>query len=587
MSKSSSSSSVATEWRWPTHDREAELRLESQVGLSPLMVRVLVQKGFTDPDKVHRYLNPHVGDLHDPSLLPDYAAAESILLEALANKHQIYVHGDFDADGVTSTALLTRFFRVFESPVHYFVPHRLEDGHGMTPEAVQFAAKKGAKVLITCDVGIRAHESLALARSLGLRTIVTDHHEASETLPEADAVVNPKRDDSNYPFDGLCGAGVAFKLCQGLARSSLAQSYGINEQVFIQRFSSLAAIGTIADVMSLVDENRVIATLGLESIRTTKWVGLQQIRDASTANGDKQPYSLTSRSVAFGIGPRINAVGRLDSADKALELLLASKEQADDAAKWMSELEDFNTARKSLQEELTEKIIEEVAEWDPMPKVLVYGSPEMHPGIAGLVAGKLRERFNRPAFVCSFFEDGTAGCSGRSIPAFDMGTAIDDLAPLIHQGGGHRQAGGFRFATEKFEEIREFLIHYADERLKDEELIIVPVVDIELRPSDATVESVRELSRLEPTGNGNEMPRFGVRGAVLASVKFHPNGHAFLRFRLSDGREIKTNCWHRAEEWQDAEVEVAYDLIVEQLVNSYNGRESVEWKLTHYRPHQP
>lgn len=585
MSKTSSSSPVATEWRWPTHDREAELRLESQVGLSPLLVRVLVQKGFTDADAVYRFLNPRESDLHDPSLLPDYAAAEEILLEALEKKQKIYVHGDFDADGVTSTALLTKFFRTFKGDVDFFVPHRQRDGHGMTPEAVEAAASRGAQVLITCDVGIREHRSLELARKLGLKTIVTDHHEIGDTLPGADAVINPMRADSDYPFKGLCGAGVAFKLCQGLSRSALAESFGINEERFVRSFSPFAAIGTIADVMMLVDENRTIAAIGIEALRSTKVLGLKKLLEAAVFNGEKQAFSLSSRTVAFGIGPRINAVGRLDSANIALDLLLTKD---DEQSKTLIEtMERFNTQRKALQEELTTLIVEEVNTWDPMPPVIVYGSEKMHPGIAGLVAGKLREMFNRPAFVCTFMDDGGAGCSGRSIPAFDMGMAIDDLEPMIQQGGGHKQAGGFRFERERFDEIKAFLIEYAGQKLAPEDLLLLPRVDIELREGDVTIENVRDLEKLEPTGNGNELPSFGVRGVVLDSVKFNPQGNVFLQFSLNDSRRIKTNDWSRNEHWRMAEIGTAYDLIVEQKINCYNGRESVEWNLKCFRLHQP
>jgi len=577
---------VELEWAWPSHDVETEQRLRQSLPFEPLLIRVLVSRGYRDADQIHRLLSPRAADLHDPRLLPDYDKAEAILLDALANKKPIYVHGDFDADGITSTVILTRFIRVFGSPVNAFVPHRMRDGHGMTEEAVRMAKDKKAEVLITCDVGIRAHESLSLARELGMRTIVTDHHETAEELPEADAVVNPRRDDSQYPFDSLSGAGVAFKLCYGLVHSELAARAGITPENYLRKFSPFAAIGTVADVMPLIDENRVITALGLDAMRDTKLECIRLLRDAAVQNGAKEPYPLTSRTIGFGMGPRINAVGRLNESEKALDFMLAK--DGVKVAKLMAELEGFNQERKALQEHLCNMIFEEIEEWPSIPPVIVHGCDEMHPGIAGLVAGKLREKYNRPAFVCSFLEDGVATCSGRSIPQFDMGESIDALEHLIHQGGGHTQAGGFRFSTDRFEEIREFLVNYANERLSEADLKVRHEIEVELRPEDCTVRAIAELSRLEPTGNAFPTPTFGVRGAILREVKScRGEKHAFLYFSVGDSKPVKTTAWGEWETWKCAEIGAAHDLIVEVSVNTYQGRSSVEWKLRGCRPHQP
>lgn len=571
---------------WPTHDIETERKLQESLPFEPLLIRVLVSRGYRDADQILRLLSPRAADLYDPRLLPDYDKAEAILLDALTQQKPIYVHGDFDADGITSTAILTRFFRAFGSPVDAFVPHRIHDGHGMTEEAVQMAAERGAQVLITCDVGIRAHASLALARELGLRTIVTDHHETAEVLPEADSVINPKRDDSRYPFSGLCGAGVAFKLCYGLAHSELAARVGITPANYLRTFSPFAAIGTVADVMPLIDENRVITALGLDAMRDTKVPCIRLLRDAATRNSKGEPYPLTARTIGYGIGPRLNAVGRLDQSKKALAFMLSK--DSDEIVALMAELEAFNEQRKAFQERLCNMIFEELDGWPSMPPVIVYGCDEMHPGVAGLVAGKLRERYNRPAFVCSFLEDGVAACSGRSIPQFHMGESIDALDHLILQGGGHAQAGGFRFATERFEEIRDFLMNYAHERLSEDDLKVRHEIEVELRPEDCTVRAVAELGRLEPTGHSFPQPTFGVRGAVLRKISACRNEkHAFLDFTFGGHKSFRTKAWGEWETWKCAEVGAAHDLIVDLNVNTREGESSVEWTLRRCRPHQP
>ncbi|MES1227275.1 MAG: DHH family phosphoesterase, partial [Armatimonadota bacterium] len=303
-----------TLWSWPTYAGEAILKLRVELGLSEVLAQALVARGLTDVSEVEKFLNPSVDQFHDPRLLPDYDQAVKAILNAKETGQQIYVHGDYDVDGVTSTALFTRFLKRIGCKVVPHVPHRLREGYGIHLDAVRWAKEQGSEVFLTCDCGVKAHEQIEAVREAGMVAVVTDHHAIGETLPEAVAVVNPHRTDSKYPFSELSGVGVVFKLCAGIT-----QELGLDVNKFYRAYLDLAVLGTVADVMPLIGENRVITALGLQQLQYTRKEGLKALISVSQLN-DVPKFS--SRDIGYRLGPRINAVGRIDDPTVALDLLL-------------------------------------------------------------------------------------------------------------------------------------------------------------------------------------------------------------------------------------------------------------------------
>ncbi|MBC8065034.1 MAG: single-stranded-DNA-specific exonuclease RecJ, partial [Chlorobia bacterium] len=438
--------------RWVLSERNqaAETTLRQELGVSAIVAALLVQRGISDPTSADLFLNPSLDHLHDPSLLPDYELARDEILGAKERGDLIFVHGDYDVDGVTSAAIFHRFLTKIGANVETHVPHRMKEGYGIHHSAVEVAKQKGAKLFLTCDCGISAHDRVEAAKEAGMRVVVTDHHTVGHSLPDAHAIVNPHRADSKYPFPELSGAGVVLKLCAGLTRD-----LGMPVDKFYRGFLDLAVLGTVADVMPLYGENRIIAKFGLERLAETQKVGLQALKEIA---GVKLP--LRTYAIGFQLGPRINAVGRIDDSGLALKLLL---ENDYEAAKGIAlTIEQFNIDRKDSQQKMIEEAIEMVETQGLAEKyVIAVASADWHAGIVGLVAGRLVERYNRPAFC--FIIDEARGLykgSARSIPAFSVVDAIRAYPDLI-EGGGHNMAAGCSFLSSEFENVAALLNEYA------------------------------------------------------------------------------------------------------------------------------
>ncbi len=426
---------------------------------------------FCDVEAATRYLNPSLENLHSPESLPDYLPSRDVLLDAKDRKLPIFVHGDYDVDGVTSAALLSRFLENIGCAVTTHVPHRQREGYGIHSMAVDFAKEAGAEVFLTCDCGTAAIAQVEKAKGYGMRVVVTDHHEVGELLPNAEAVINPHRPDSKYPFSELSGVGVAFKLCLGLTRE-----LGIAEQNYVRAFSDLAALGTIADVMPLIDENRIIARHGLAHLPQTKKLGLQALMRTI---GMEPGSPVRSWDVGFRIGPRLNAAGRVDDARTSLDLLLTNDPA--EAQRLAESVEANNKARREAQSKMIDEA-QEMIESDPqgVRRFVVVGSPNWHPGVVGIVAGRLVERYNRPALVVGI-DPASGFCKGsaRSVQGFNLASAIHAFPDLM-AGGGHAAAAGCSFAFENFEAVRDALDAYATDHISDEDLVPRFFADVEI-----------------------------------------------------------------------------------------------------------
>lgn len=498
-----------TRWLLPAPDPAAVAGLSSALRIGPPAAKVLVHRGLGDPAAAGRFLHPVFEDLHDPLRLRDMPAAIARIACAIRGREKILIYGDYDVDGTTAVVLLTKVIELAGGVAGYHVPHRLKDGYGMRPEVVEAAAEQGVKLIVSVDTGIRAIEVVRRANELGIDVIVTDHHLPETGLPPALAVLNPNRPDCVYPEKNLCGAGVAFKVIQALL-PHLAWPADRTRRV-CESFLKLAAIATVADVVPLTGENRIIVKHGLNGLRNVRNLGLRALLDVAGFTGDSVP---NARQVAFQIAPRMNAAGRMDTAKAVVELFLTG--DAARARELAQQLHDQNADRQQVEAEIRE-ICEKIAV-DGAACALVYYAEDWHRGVLGIVASRLVERLHRPVFVLSRnSEDGLAQGSGRSIPAFHLLEALESMADLFVRFGGHKYAAGVTLEAARVGEFRERFNAFAAARLRPEDFERQVDVDAVLDLREIRDQTIEEVFALAPFGNGNPPPLFAVLNVEVAA----------------------------------------------------------------------
>ncbi|MCY4120581.1 MAG: single-stranded-DNA-specific exonuclease RecJ [Acidobacteria bacterium] len=526
-------------WEHPVCDGAAVERLQRELALHPTVARLLVQRGLPEPEAARRFLNPSLDDLHDPSRLADLDRAVGRLLGAIARREPVAVHGDYDADGVSSTVMLRRVLELLEGDVTHFIPERLRDGYGLQSEAVERLHARGVRVIVSVDCGIRSVNAATRARELGVDLIVTDHHEPDAALPPAFAVLNPRRSDCTYPDKDLAGVGVAFKLVQALCQRT-------GRSAWLRGFAKLAAIGTLADAVPLKGENRVLARVGLDRLSEgPNTVGLRALLEVSGLTGRR----IVSDDVAFQVAPRINAAGRMSSADLAAKLLLSTDASAEAHAKTLAESLNAENARRREEDADIVAEARKVIERDPdigAQNLLVVWAEGWHRGVIGIVASKLVETFARPAIVLSVDGEEAHG-SGRSIPGFDLLGALERNADLFIRFGGHKQAAGMVVDASRLKELRRRLAAYANERLDPQDLVPRLTVDAPLPLTAVRGGLLRDLGALEPFGRGNLRPVFHA-GPVEVTDGPHTMSKRHLRMTLRQGRAtFRAVAWRAAE----------------------------------------
>ncbi|HEY6211928.1 MAG TPA: single-stranded-DNA-specific exonuclease RecJ, partial [Vicinamibacterales bacterium] len=454
---------VGPRWDLNPCDDASAGRLSQAVGVPPIVAKLLCQRGLDDPETAARFLNPSLDHLHDPFGLADMSTAVDRILAAIARREKIAIHGDYDVDGITSTVIVRRALELLGADVVHFIPERLKDGYGLQPAAIERLHADGVDLLISVDCGIRGADAARTARELGVDLIITDHHEPDLELPPALAVINPKRRDCGYPDKHLAGVGVALKLVQALCRKS-------NRDSWLPGFIKVAAIGTLADVVPLVGENRVIAKVGLDLLtRGPHKVGLRALLDISGLSGK----TIDSYHISFQLAPRVNAAGRMSTPDIATRLFLAADEAMADQVRQLAMQLDGENLRRQEEEAEILAAAKKIATTDPdvgARSVLVIAGEGWHRGVIGIVASKLVDSFHRPAIVLSV-EDGVAHGSCRSISKFDMLGALERCAPMLLRFGGHRQAAGLTMDASRLKEFRLAVNDIADETLGPEELM--------------------------------------------------------------------------------------------------------------------
>lgn len=508
---------VRKRWKLADTDPGAAERLTEKLGILPATARLLVNRGITDPDRALGFMRPDLRDLHDPFLLKDMDRAVDRIVRALHRDEKITVYGDYDVDGTTSAALLALFFRDIGVEASTFIPDR-KDGYGLGSEAIKKLHASGTTLIITVDCGVSDFEEISYASELGLDVIVTDHHEPTRGIPPAHAVVNPKRGDCPFPFKGLAGVGVAFNLVMAVRARLREVDWTKGELPNLKRYLDLVSIGTIADVVPLVDENRVFASYGLRELQETERPGLVALKEASSL----KPGRLSSTDVAFRLAPRINAAGRLERASTALALLTSST--GAEARALASELERGNRERQKIEEGILRQAEEMARGADPAERGLVLFSEGWHPGVIGIVASRLVDRFSRPAVLLSL-ADGVAKGSARGIKAFDMIEGLKHCSTLIDRFGGHKAAAGLTLATERVEAFRRKFLSYANDALTDEDLTPELSLDGELSLGEVNDRLVSEIETLAPFGCANREPLFCVQSARLTKADIVGTNH--------------------------------------------------------------
>jgi single-stranded-DNA-specific exonuclease len=545
-------------WNVAETDAAGVAALGSSLEVGTPAARVLWARGFRDPDQARRFFDPRLEDLHDPHLLAGMREAVARLRQAIERKEPVLLYGDYDVDGTSAVVILKKGIDLLGGIASFHVPHRLRDGYGMRSEVVDEAARNGVKLIVSVDTGIRANDVVKHAAQFGIDVIVTDHHLPEAELPPAVAVLNPNRRDCTYPEKNLCGAGVALKLMDALVAASGWEAK--RRARLIASLLKLVAIATVADVVPLTGENRVIVKLGLAGLREVKNPGLRALLEVSGMAVGEAP---SAGQVAFRVAPRINAAGRMASAGDVIELFLTDDEPR--ARVLAAQLHDLNQDRQQTEAEIVRKIFEACIEQPVTDQdaALVFAGEGWHRGVVGIVASRVVERFHRPAFVLGI-ENGLAQGSGRSIQAFHLLDALETMPELFTKFGGHRQAAGVTLSSERLEEFRRRFCAHASTLLTPADFEKTLDIDAAIEFRELDDQSVEDVLRLAPFGFGNPSPMFIAKAVeVAAPPKLIKDKHVFVRLK-SGGRIIGAKAWNfvdRSGELQaGARVDVAFQL---------------------------
>ena len=577
---------MARKWTFHPHDESMIRKLCGQLRISPLLAQVLIARGLANAESARAFLDAKLSDLHDPSLLPGIDAAAELIVAAMRDKRRITIYGDYDVDGVTGTSILWHCLQLNGATVDYYIPCRMNEGYGLNQTALQQLHQEDPnRLVISVDCGITSVEEAAMAKSIGLDLIITDHHNIGEQLPDALVLVHPRLPGSAYPFGDLCGAGVAFKLawavCQRLGDGKKASP---RMRDFLKQAVGLAALGTVADVVPLVGENRVIVRYGLQSLRDQSNPGVKALLKIA---GLMEKPELCASDIGFTLAPRINAAGRLGQARLAVELL--TTDNAERAGKLAEYLETLNSNRKTVERRILKQAREMVAEhpeWE-QHKTLVLAHHDWHPGVIGIVANKVAEEFSKPTVLIALRDDGTGQGSGRAYAGFDLHAGLDSCRALVMSFGGHKAAAGVRLKASAVNDVRTTLAGWAAEHFHPTDEDTELRIDAEVLLSEITVRAVQELDRLGPFGQHNPEPRFVANRIELAEpprTMGEGDRHLSLKVR-QQSTAMRGVAFGRAEwaaELQSAQSPLSISFAPN--INTYRGFSKVEMRVIDWKP---
>lgn len=551
---------------------------------SPLILQLLHNRGLTTQETIDEFFNPdYKDDIHDPFLLKGMEKAVERISKAIKENEKILVYGDYDADGVTSSVLIIKTLKFLGAKeVSVYIPDRAKEGYGLNKEAVEQIKKNGASLIITVDCGVASWKEVDLANELGMDVIITDHHWVPEKLPKSIAIINPKQKGDKYPFKNLAGVGVAFKLSQAL----LSQKNTENKTniSFEKWLLDLVAVGTVADSVPLLGENRTLLSYGLIVLGKTKNIGLaeliKKIKNAKTASSPKnQLFKIDSDTIGYQLSPRINAAGRMDHANTSFELLIT--ESAQEAQGLVESLEILNTQRQSLTEKIIKQIYERIGK-NPKEKIIFEGDSAWPIGILGLIAGKLTDEYSRPVFIYNIGEKFSGG-SCRSIPSFNVIEALNRCRSLFIEFGGHKGAAGFKVESKNLEKLKTEIIKIADSEIKNEELAPSIEIDMEIETKNIDWEFFEQVEKISPYGEANPEPVFLLRNLNVTEMRTVGNGEKHLKLSLKSSLEknkkFQAIGFNFGEWLTKLKVGSLIDIVFTLTANRWNGHCNLEFKI--------
>ena len=549
-------------WQIFEPDKNKIEEIKSKYKVNQLLATILANRNILKEEDIRLFLNPTRNDFYNPFLITDMDIAVNRIIKAIENKENITIYGDYDVDGITSITVLKSFLNDIGVETNTYIPNRLIEGYGLNKEAIDKISKKGCNLMITVDCGISAIEEIEYANSLGIETIITDHHEAGNEIPKAIAVIDNKRKDSKYPFRELAGVGVVFKLIQ-----AIGITLKLKEESYL-KYLDIVCIGTISDIVPLVDENRVIAKLGLLLVAQTKNIGLRSIINSSGYN------KIDSNTISFGVAPRINACGRMGKAEEALELFLSKDKN--EVNELTNKLNEHNRKRQETEKTIFENAVEKIKEEHlDENKAIIVGGENWHHGVIGIVSSKITEMYFKPSILFSFEEDGIGKGSGRSIPGFDLHEALMKCSDTIEKFGGHSMAVGITVKKDNLEKFKKEFEQIATQSKIDE---IIPIINIDAKVdlSDIDKEMVESLKQLEPFGEANKMPVFAFKNLKIDSIRALSEGKP-LKLTLKDNNYIINaigfNIGYLANEYRIGDkIDVAGVL----EINTFNGVDNLQ-----------
>jgi single-stranded-DNA-specific exonuclease len=578
---------MAKRWRIHPHDQDRIAALSHAARIPAVVAQLLLCRGISAPAVAKRFLDPKLSELRDPDALPGCTDAAERIHRAITAGRRIVIYGDYDVDGVTGTAQLWLCLKMLGANVGYYIPHRIDEGYGLNHEAIRLVASQKAEMMVTVDCGIASVEEAVTARECGLELIITDHHEPASRLPDAAALVHPRLPGSAYPFGGLSGSGVAFKLAWAVCQQAgEAKKVGPRMKDFLMQATGLAAMGTVADMVPLVDENRVLVHYGLTSLKRQPTLGLAALM--RIAGLDNNPR-LVSEDIAFSLAPRINAAGRLGQAQLAVELLVTDDQRrADELAEY---LERLNGDRQSLERSIMLAANKQAREqFDPAADpALVLAQRDWHRGVIGIVAGRLAEKYHRPVVLISWDQLGVKPGVGsaRSVPGFNLHAALESCRQHLLGCGGHAAAAGLRIEEEKLDDFRADFCEYAATEITQQQRVAELHIDAEASLSEFTLQTIGQMERLAPFGQGNSRPLLCTTGVTLAEPP-RPIGSTgrHLSMRLTQHGVTLRAVAFGGGDWADelTALDRPLDVAFRPVINTFRGRRSVELHLIDWQP---
>ena len=548
---------------YQTNEEKVE-KLQEKYKLNRLLSTLLTNRGITEEAEITKFLNPKRSDFYDPFGMPDMEKAAERILKAIKDKEQIIIYGDYDVDGITSVTVLKSFLEERGIQVNVYIPNRLNEGYGLNKTAMEEIAKQGNKLMITVDCGITAVDEVEYAKTFGIETIITDHHEPAEELPKAIAVVDAKRKDNKYECRNLAGVGVVFKLIQ-----ALSIKLGLDPKEYL-KYLDIVCVGTISDIVPLTDENRVIVKLGLKLVEQTKNLGLKEILQSCG-------YSkINSTTISFGVAPRINACGRMGHQEEALNLLLSKEEN--EVKELTQKINEYNKTRQEIEKNIYNEAVEQIEKegLDTQNTIVVSGKG-WHHGVIGIVSSKITELYFKPSILLCYDNELAKG-SGRSIPGFDLHDALMKCQDTIEKFGGHSMAIGITIKKDNFDKFANELEQIAKDSKIDE---IVPIinVDAKINLNEVSRETVESLKQLEPFGEGNKTPIFALKNLKVDSIRSLSEGK-HIKMTLKDGNSVVNaigfNLGYLADEYRIGD---KIDVVGTLEINSFNGVDSLQINL--------